>query len=162
MRTRRTTRQEPRNYIGGILKPTKAMRSLSTPAMHQLINRHPRIFRAGNYMTQSTLRNMWSIPPLNVEGLSVNDTVRMVKDHQFALLNAYTRLNKLLALRGLVIRQSNNRYNICNINQARDRVQGLLLESDKKDRTAARLSAGIRRYSCVWSPLSEIELERNN
>jgi len=133
------------------------MRKLSKAQLNTLIDQNPSMFRSGGSFTSNRLCKIFDIRKPSTKGRFETVNKRLIR-FNLEKVTAYTSLNKLLARRGLVIRQSNNRYIVQDLEGTRNRIMSYSQQSAKKISQRRTLIQGLRTYQGRWSRLSDNEL----
>ena len=134
-----------------------SMLSLSIPTLNQIISNNDRLFRATTTLSDATIREIFDIAPITTRSLPTE-----VRLHDFAMFSAYTRLNKLLRRRGLVLKKAKDTYKVLGHVPATTKAEEYVREAGRNIRQHGILSQGIRTQGSLWSPLTAAELEDIN
>ena len=134
------------------------MQPRSKAQLNQAITALAQHFVAGNTVQASIIESMFDIAPLRVTRLATAKAE--VTRYQFQMLTAYTRLNRLLRNRGLVLKQSNGNYEVLGLQRAQHKVEKYYAVADRNNYQAAQLRRGLVTHRSQWSPLTDEELQR--
>ena len=133
------------------------MQSRSKAQLNQIITAHHTHFVSGNTIQASLIEDIFDIYPLNITRLATAKAE--VTRHQFQMLTAYTRLNRLLRNRGLVLKQNNGNYEVLGLQRAQHKVEKYYAVADRNNYQGAQLRRGIVTHRSQWSPLTDEELQ---
>lgn len=134
------------------------MQSRSKAQLNQIITAHHTHFTAGNTIQASLIKEIFAIAPLRVTRLATAKAE--ITRHQLQMLTAYTRLNRLLRNRGLVLKQSHGNYEVLGLQRAQHKVEKYYSVADRNNYQAAQLRRGLVTHRSQWSPLTQEELQR--
>ena len=134
------------------------MQSRSKAQLNQIITAHHTHFVSGNTIQASLIEEIFAIAPLRVTRLATAKAE--VTRHQLQMLTAYTRLNRLLRNRGLVLKQSHGNYEVLGLQRAQHKVEKYYSVADRNNYQAAQLRRGLTTHRSQWSPLTQEELQR--
>ena len=134
------------------------MQSRSKAQLNQSITAHYTHFVSGNTIQASLIEDIFGIYPLNITRLATAKAE--VTRHQLQMLTAYTRLNRLLRNRGLVLKQSHGNYEVLGLQRAQHKVEKYYAVADRNNYQAAQLRRGLVTHRSQWSPLTQEELQR--
>ena len=134
------------------------MQSRSKAQLNQAITAHHTHFVSGNTIQASFIEELFAIAPLRVTRLATAKAE--VTRHQLQMLSAYTRLNRLLRNRGLVLKQSHGNYEVLGLQRAQHKVEKYYSVADRNNYQAAQLRRGLVTHRSQWSPLTQEELQR--
>ena len=134
------------------------MQSRSKAQLNQAITAHHTHFVSGNTIQASLIEEFFAIAPLHVTRLATAKAE--VTRYQLQMLTAYTRLNRLLRNRGLVLKQSHGHYEVLGLQRAQHKVEKYYSVADRNNYQAAQLRRGLVTHRSQWSPLTQEELQR--
>ena len=134
------------------------MQSRSKAQLNQIITAHHTHFVSGNTIQASFIEELFAITPLRVTRLATAKAE--VTRYQLQMLTAYTRLNRLLRNRGLVLKQSHGNYEVLGLQRAQHKVEKYYQVADRSNYQAAQLRRGLVTHRSQWSPLTDEELQR--
>lgn len=134
------------------------MQSRSKAQLNQAITANSTQFTAGNTIQASLIEEIFAIAPLRITRLATAKTE--ITRYQFQMLTAYTRLNRLLRNRGLVLKQSNDNYEVLGLQRAQHKVEKYYAVADRNNYQAAQLRRGLITHRSQWSQLADEELQR--
>ena len=141
-------------------------RRISKIDLHQLICAYPNKFRVGVSITNDWFCAKLGLITPDLSAMSTNRAIKEANAFNLTRMALYVRLNRQLALRGLVIRQRTNKttshtyYDVQPLEGAEERLAAYAERSTQALQQYNRLSTGIRRYSCAWTRLTDAELQR--
>ena len=134
------------------------MQSRSKAQINQAITALTQHFVAGNTIPARIVEDIFDIAPLNITRL---DTAKAeVVRHTFEILEAYTKLNRLLRNRGLVLKKKNDTFEVLGLQRAQHKVEKYYSVADRNNYQAAQLRRGLVTHRSQWSPLTQEELQR--
>ena len=140
-------------------------RRISKIDLHNLICAHPAKFRLGGRFTSTWLCTKLGFIQPSFKGLSTESALKTANTFNLVRMSAYVRLNRQLALRGLVIRQATDpitskvEYIVQEIEGTEERLEAYATKMREGQQQFQRLSNGVRRYQSTWSRLRDSELE---
>ena len=134
------------------------MQSRSKAQLNQAITAHHTHFVAGNTIQASLIEEIFAIAPLNITRLATAKAE--VIRHTFEILEAYTKLNRLLRNRGLVLKKKNDTFEVLGLERAQHKVEKYYAVADRNNYQAAQLRRGLVTHRSQWSPLTDEELQR--
>lgn len=123
-------------------------------AINDIITAHRSVFTAGSSFTAEWLdTNLASLFPRLASSTSLNDLM-------FARITAYTKLNKVLAERGLYIKSTNyySEFKVLDKVAATKRITGYAKVGTAAFKASTRLAIGVDHYSCKWRKLTVKQL----
>ena len=129
--------------------------TLTKYELNQLVTTNNREFTHGSIIHLTQLHRWFSVTPI-----SDRPSADEVRRHDFNLLTIYTRLNRLLRKRGLVLKKHNDEYLVLTLETARLKAEEYVRESHRNTYQYNELTEGLRRHQSVWSPLLVHELDR--
>jgi hypothetical protein len=123
--------------------------------VNQIITSNKHLFRQGVQFTADDLVAMMS--PI-VPQLARNYPPHIAAMHK---LTAYTKLNKVLAFRGLRVKSCNygEYYEVATLSKAKKAVTTYTKVSRAKAKTSRLLNEGIERYQGKWRKLGKQQLQ---
>lgn len=134
------------------------MQRRSKAQLNQAITAASQHFVSGNTIQASLIEEIFAIAPLRVTRLATAKAE--VTRHQLQMLTAYTRLNRLLRNRGLVLKQSHGNYEVLGLQRAQHKVEKYYAVADRNNYQAAQLRRGLVTHRSQWSSLTDEELQR--
>ena len=134
------------------------MQSRSKAQLNQAITAFTQHFVAGNTIQASLIEEIFAIAPLRVTRLATAKAE--VTRHTFQILEAYTKLNRLLRNRGLVLKKKNNTFEVLGLERAQHKVEKYYSVADRNNYQAAQLRRGLVTHRSQWSSLTQEELQR--
>ena len=134
------------------------MQSRSKAQLNQAITAFTQHFVAGNTIQASLIEEIFAIAPLNITRLATAKAE--VTRHTFEVLEAYTKLNRLLRSRGLVLKKKNDTFEVLGLQRAQHKVEKYYAVADRNKYQAAQLRRGLITHRSQWSPLTQEELQR--
>ena len=134
------------------------MQSRSKAQLNQAITAFTQHFVAGNTIQASLIEEIFAIAPLNITRLATAKAE--VTRHTFEVLEAYTKLNRLLRSRGLVLKKKNDTFEVLGLQRAQHKVEKYYAVADRNNYQAAQLRRGLVTHRSQWSPLTQEELQR--
>lgn len=135
------------------------MQRRSKAQLNQAITAASQHFISGNTIQASLIEELFAIAPLCVTRLATAKAE--VTRYQLQMLTAYTRLNRLLRNRGLVLKQSHGNYEVLGTQRAQHKVEKYYAVADRNNYQAAQLRRGLVTHRSQWSPLTDEELQRS-
>ena len=134
------------------------MQRRSKAQLNQAITAHHTHFVSGNTIQASLIEEIFAIAPLNITRLATAKAE--VTRHTFEILEAYTKLNRLLRNRGLVLKKKNDTFEVLGVQRAQHKVEKYYAVADRNNYQAAQLRRGVVTHRSQWSPLTQEELQR--
>jgi len=116
--------------------------------LNNIIDTNRSVFTAGKTFTQSWLMNTYGIAPM-----AMNPSPKDVARFNLKLVTAYTKLNKLLAKRGLYVKSTNyyETFEVLTLEKAISKVKKYKNKA-KGDKAASRnLDKGIKNFKSKWT-----------
>jgi len=132
------------------------MQSRSKTFLNHAITSRSTSFTTGNTIPARMIEEIFDIAPLNITRLATAKAE--VIRYKFDMLTGYTRLNRLLRDRGLVLKQKHDNYEVLGLQRAQHKVERYYSEADRNNYQAAQLRRGLITHRSQWSPLTDIEL----
>lgn len=115
---------------------------------------------AYKFVPGKTITEAWLISKFNVEPLPATFTARDVSAYNARKVMAYTRINKILACRGLYIKAHDYYTSFKVIEKPMDKVANYRKKAKSNAMAAVTLAAGVSNYQSKWSRLSGAETQR--
>ena len=134
------------------------MQSRSKAQLNQAITARNTHFMPGNTIPARIVEDIFDIAPLNITRLATAKAE--VVRHTFEVLEAYTKLNRLLRSRGLVLKKKNDTFEVLGLQRAQHKVEKYYAVADRNNYQAAQLRRGLVTHRSQWSPLTQEELQR--
>ena len=134
------------------------MQSRSKAQLNQAITARNTHFMPGNTIPARIVEDIFDIAPLNITRLATAKAE--VTRHTFEVLEAYTKLNRLLRNRGLVLKKKNDTFEVLGLERAQHKVEKYYSVADRNNYQAAQLRRGLVTHRSQWSPLTQEELQR--
>lgn len=140
-------------------------RRISKIDLHNLICSYPTKFRLGARISNTWFCNKLGLIQPSFKGMSSDRALAEANRFNLTRMSMYVRLNRQLALRGLVIRQQVSEispaveYVVQALEGNDERLQAYATKVREGQTQYARLSTGIRRYQSVWTRLTDTELD---
>ena len=134
------------------------MQSRSKAQLNQAITARNTHFMPGNTIPAHVIEDIFDIAPLNITRLATAKAE--VVRHTFEVLEAYTKLNRLLRSRGLVLKKKNDTFEVLGLQRAQHKVEKYYAVADRNNYQAAQLRRGLVTHRSQWSPLTDEELQR--
>ena len=134
------------------------MQSRSKAQLNQAITARNTHFMPGNTIPVHVIEDIFDIAPLNITRLATAKAE--VVRHTFEVLEAYTKLNRLLRSRGLVLKKKNDTFEVLGLERAQRKVEKYYSVADRNNYQAAQLRRGLVTHRSQWSPLTQEELQR--
>ena len=134
------------------------MQSRSKAQLNQAITARNTHFMPGNTIPARIVEDIFDIAPLNITRLATAKAE--VVRHTFEILEAYTKLNRLLRSRGLVLKKKNDTFEVLGLQRAQHKVEKYYSVADRNNYQAAQLRRGVVTHRSQWSPLTDEELQR--
>ena len=134
------------------------MQSRSKAQLNQAITARNTHFMPGNTIPARIVEDIFDIAPLNITRLATAKAE--VTRHTFEVLEAYTKLNRLLRSRGLVLKKKNDTFEVLGLERAQHKVEKYYAVADRNNYQAAQLRRGLVTHRSQWSPLTQEELQR--
>ena len=134
------------------------MQSRSKAQLNQAITARNTHFMPGNTIPARIVEDIFDLAPLNITRLATAKAE--VTRHTFEILEAYTKLNRLLRSRGLVLKKKNDTFEVLGLQRAQHKVEKYYAVADRNNYQAAQLRRGLVTHRSQWSPLTQEELQR--
>ena len=134
------------------------MQRRSKAQLNQAITAASQHFVSGNTIPARIVEDIFDIAPLNITRLATAKAE--VVRHTFEVLEAYTKLNRLLRNRGLVLKKKNDTFEVLGLERAQHKVEKYYAVADRNNYQAAQLRRGLVTHRSQWSPLTQEELQR--
>ena len=134
------------------------MQRRSKAQLNQAITARNTHFMPGNTIPARIVEDIFDIAPLNITRLATAKAE--VVRHTFEVLEAYTKLNRLLRSRGLVLKKKNDTFEVLGLQRAQHKVEKYYAVADRNNYQAAQLRRGVVTHRSQWSPLTQEELQR--
>ena len=134
------------------------MQSRSKAQLNQAITARNTHFMPGNTIPARIVEDIFDIAPLNITRLATAKAE--VVRHTFEVLEAYTKLNRLLRNRGLVLKKKNDTFEVLGLERAQHKVEKYYAVAYRNNYQAVQLRRGLVTHRSQWSPLTQEELQR--
>ena len=126
-----------------------------TDAINSHISRNIAMYTPGNIFTFKHFARK------TAKFFTLADRNPLLVADSYPIISAYTKINKLLALRGLALRSHKlRRFEVVSASDTYRKVSRMRKRAACTNTAANTLEIGARLYASTWTPLAPDEIER--
>lgn len=122
----------------------------SLPQVRDVINVNRKMFKQGNELTEDEVLALFNVTVPAFDVMSAAEIRQTAQAFQLQKLGLQVKINKVLAKRGLYMKQhQNTKYQIQTVEGAAERAEMLAVTGAEKQRRAGVLNQGLVRHAGV-------------
>lgn len=133
---------------------------MTPKATRDFINNNRSLFVLGNTFSESLITSACAITPPNYAGVTYQQGMQATVTYQCEKVRAQNKVNRILAIRGLYMSQSNRglTYTIKTLPGSKRKVKTFAIDASRKAFRGIELDRGVKAHKGIWKHVANHKL----